>query len=99
MPASPNAVQHLDAGAFWAQRYGGSTAASAAARRTSVVDVIEDKRTARKRVRPRASDDLIVRPINVISVAALERHGMRLANASIASATIEASHLLSKKIK
>lgn len=96
MPASPNAVQHLGAGAFWAQRYGGSTAASAAVRRTSVIDVIEDKRTARERVRPRASDDRIVRPINVISVAARERRGMRLANVSIASVVLESSHPLPK---
>lgn len=67
------------------QRYGGSTAASAAVRRTSVVDVIEARRTARERVRPRASDDRIVRPINVISGAARARRGMPRANASIAS--------------
>lgn len=96
MPASPNAVQHLGAGALWTQRYGGSTAASAAVRRISVVDVIEDKRTARNRVRPRASNDRIVRPINVISGAARERRGMRLANASIASVVLEASHPLQK---
>lgn len=58
-------------------------------RRISVADVIEDKRTARERARPRAGDDLIVRPINVISVAARERRGMRPANASIASVTRE----------
>lgn len=96
MPASPNAVQHLGAGAFWTQRYGGSIAASAAVRRSSVVDVIEDKRTARKRVQSRASNDRIVRPINVISGAARVRRGMRLANASIAGVMLEASHPLPK---
>jgi hypothetical protein len=53
-------------------------------------------RTARERVRPRASDDLIVRPINAISVAARERRGMRRANVSIASVVLEASHPLPK---
>ena len=60
-------------------------------RRTSVADVIEDKRTARERVRPRASDDRIVRPINVISVAARERRDMRPANVSIASVVLKPS--------
>ena len=86
MPPSPGAVQHCLRGRCECNRaYGCSTAASAAVRRTSVADVIEDKRTARERARPRAGDDLIVRLINVISVAARARRGMRLANASIAS--------------
>mgnify|MGYP006196243221 CR=1 FL=1 len=50
------------------------------------VCVIEARRTARRRVRPRASNDCIVRPINVISAAVRVRRGMRPVNVSIASA-------------
>lgn len=84
MPAALSAVQH-SAGALWAERYGDSSVASAAVRHTSAAAVIEARRTARRRVRSRASNDRIVRPINVISAAVRVRRGMRPVNVSIAS--------------
>lgn len=65
-------------------------------RRTSVGAVIGDKPTARERVRPRASDDRIVRLIDVISVAAWEQRGMRPANVSIASVMLKPGGLRPK---